>query len=223
MFLSVFDIFKVGVGPSSSHTMGPMVAARRFLDALRDGADRVPGAGPPARVGCRLHGSLAFTGKGHATDRAVILGLAGFDASDFDAGAAAAALARIAETRRIAPEGLPPLGFDPEHDLVFDFGPALSGHANGLVFSAWDAGGNLHLTETYYSIGGGFVLTERELTRPGRAGEGPKVPHPFATAAELVAAAEAAGHRLRRRAARERAGASPAGRARLPASPGSGR
>jgi L-serine dehydratase len=70
MFLSVFDIFKVGVGPSSSHTMGPMVAAGRFLDALRADTDRVPGSGAPARLGCRLHGSLAFTGKGHATDRA---------------------------------------------------------------------------------------------------------------------------------------------------------
>jgi L-serine dehydratase len=193
MFLSVFDIFKVGVGPSSSHTMGPMVAAGRFLDALRDGADRVPGSGPPARVGCRLHGSLAFTGKGHATDRAVILGLLGFDPADFDAGAATAALARLAESRRLTPEGLPPLAFDPEQDLVFDFGPPLPGHANGMVLSAWDARGNLHLTETYYSVGGGFVLTERELARPDRAGEGSRVPHPFGTAAELIAAAEAGG------------------------------
>jgi L-serine dehydratase len=193
MFLSVFDIFKVGVGPSSSHTMGPMVAPRRFLDALRSGEDRVPGSGAPARVGARLHGSLAFTGKGHATDRATILGLLGFDPADFDAAAAAAALARLAETRAIEPEGLPPLAFDPEHDLVFDYGPGLPGHANGMVLSAWDARGNLHLTETYYSVGGGFVLTERELARPDRAGEGPKVPHPFATAAELVDAAEAEG------------------------------
>ena len=72
MFLSGFDIFKIGVGPSSSHTMGPMLAATRFLDALRLGTGRVPGAGPAARVEATLHGSLAFTGKGHATDRAVI-------------------------------------------------------------------------------------------------------------------------------------------------------
>jgi len=193
MFLSVFDIFKVGVGPSSSHTMGPMLAAHRFLDALRDGADRVPGSGPPARVGGRLHGSLAFTGKGHATDRAVVLGLLGFDPSDFDAAVAATALARLAETGRLTPDGLPALAFDPGHDLVFDYGPPLPGHANGMVLSAWDANGNLHLAETYYSVGGGFVLTERELARPGRAGDGPNVPHPFATAVELIAAAEAAG------------------------------
>ena len=76
MFLSIFDIFKVGVGPSSSHTIGPMVAAGRFLDLLREGREIIPGAGTLARLGCTLHGSLAFTGKGHATDRAVILGLA---------------------------------------------------------------------------------------------------------------------------------------------------
>ena len=82
MFLSVFDIFKIGVGPSSSHTMGPMVAAARFLEMLRQGTDRIPGSGAPARVACRLHGSLAFTGKGHATDRATILGLGVLEYSD---------------------------------------------------------------------------------------------------------------------------------------------
>jgi L-serine dehydratase len=212
MFLSVFDIFKVGVGPSSSHTMGPMLAAGRFLDLLRSGADRVPGSAEPARLGCRLHGSLAFTGKGHATDRAVILGLAGFDPGSFDAARAAATLERIAATGRIAPPGLPELAFDPAHDLAFDYGPPLPGHANGMVLSAWDAAGNLHHTETYYSVGGGFVLTARELDRPpGDAGAAP-VPHPFATAAELVARAEATGlaiadlqraNELSRRPARE--------------------
>ena len=132
MFLSVFDIFKVGVGPSSSHTMGPMVAAGRFLAALRSGADRIPGAGEPARLGCRLHGSLAFTGKGHATDRAVILGLAGFDPGDFDAGprrrGAGARSPRPAGSRRRACRSC---AFDPAHDLVFDYGPPLPGHANG--------------------------------------------------------------------------------------------
>ena len=194
MFLSVFDIFKVGVGPSSSHTMGPMVAAGRFLDALRSGADRMPGAGAPARLGCRLHGSLAFTGKGHATDRAVILGLAGFDPGDFDAARAEAALGRDRRDRpHRAPPGLPPLAFDPAHDLVFDYGPPLPGHANGMVLSAWDAAGNLHLQETYYSIGGGFVVTAHELRGPPRRRRRPAVPYPFGTAAEMLARAEATG------------------------------
>lgn len=85
MFLSVFDIFKVGVGPSSSHTVGPMIAAAHFLDLLRDGRQKVPGAGKLARLGCSLHGSLSFTGKGHATDRAIMLGLAGFVPATFEA------------------------------------------------------------------------------------------------------------------------------------------
>jgi len=189
MFLSVFDIFKVGVGPSSSHTMGPMLAAARFLDLLRGGAERVPGAGEMARVGARLHGSLAFTGKGHATDRATILGLAGFTPADFDAARAETTLAEIAATGRLTPPGLPTLDFDPAVGVAFDFGPALPGHANGMVLSAWDAAGNLYLSETYYSVGGGFVLTARELERPPATTARP-VPYPFTTAGEMLAMAK---------------------------------
>ncbi len=193
MFLSVFDIFKVGVGPSSSHTMGPMVAAARFLDALRADTSRVPGSGAAARLGCRLHGSLAFTGKGHATDRAVILGLAGFAPDRFDAARAEATLAEINTTGRIDVPGLGLLAFDPAHDLVFDYGPPLPGHTNGLVLSAHDAAGNLHLAETYYSVGGGFVLTARELAAPPAASSGTPVPYPFRTAAEMLAMSAASG------------------------------
>ena len=193
MFLSVFDIFKVGVGPSSSHTVGPMVAAGRFLAALRAGTERIPGAGDPVRLGCRLHGSLAFTGKGHATDRAVTLGLAGFEPADFDAGRAAEALERIAATGRVAPPGLPEMEFDAGRDLVFDYGPPLPGHANGLVLSAWDARGNLHMQETYYSIGGGFVQTAHEHDHPPRGSDGPAVPHPFRSAGELLALTRSTG------------------------------
>jgi L-serine dehydratase len=193
MFLSVFDVFKLGLGPSSSHTMGPMVAAARFLDLLRGGAEPVPGAGPPARLGARLYGSLAFTGKGHATDRAVTLGLAGFTPEAFDAARAEAALARIAATGEVEVAGLGPLAFDPGRDLVFDYGPPLPGHANGLALTAWDVRGALRLQETFYSVGGGFVLTARELDRPREAAAGPPVPYPFATAAEMLAMARASG------------------------------
>nr|MCU0910764.1 L-serine ammonia-lyase [Paracoccaceae bacterium] len=103
MFLSVFEMFKVGIGPSSSHTMGPMVAAARFLDTLRASPFR------PSGLRASLHGSLAFTGVGHATDRAVILGLAGFLPDRYDAGRAEAALAAIRADRRVTPAGLPPL------------------------------------------------------------------------------------------------------------------
>ena len=173
--------------------MGPMVAAGRFLEALRADTDRVPGAGPAARLGARLHGSLAFTGKGHASDRAVILGLAGFAPESFDAAAAAAALARIEAERRIEVAGLGSLAFDPAQDLVFDYGPPLPGHANGMVFSARDAAGNLHFQQTYYSVGGGFVLTERELAAPPGDAAGDPVPYPFRTAAAMLEMAAASG------------------------------
>lgn len=193
MVLSVFDIFKVGVGPSSSHTVGPMVAAGLFLAALRSGADRIPGSGEMARLGCRLHGSLAFTGKGHATDRAVILGLAGFSPATFDAGRAEAVLADIAARHRVAPPDLPELDFDPGRDLVFDYGPPLPGHANGMVLQAFDAAGNLHLQETYYSVGGGFVVTAHDLAHPPANGAGVALPHRFRTAAELLEITAATG------------------------------
>lgn len=195
MFLSVFDIFKIGVGPSSSHTMGPMLAAARFLDALRDGSDRIPGSGAAARIEATLHGSLAFTGKGHATDRAVILGLLGFRPETLDPDEAERRLTELRVTRRIEVPDLGPLAFDPEKGVVFDYGPPLPGHANGMVLRAFDAAGNLQLIETYYSIGGGFVLTERELKGATLKGDDAKVsrPYPFATADEMLAMGAASG------------------------------
>lgn len=187
MFLSVFDMFKVGIGPSSSHTMGPMVAAARFLDAMR--------ASPFEFHGLRgsLHGSLAFTGVGHATDRATILGLAGFAPDTYDHEKAEAALAAIRETRTVAPDGLPVLAFNPKEDLAFDFGPNLPGHANGMILMATDKQGDVILRETYYSIGGGFVMTEAELAQGRNTDEGDPVPYPFKTAAEMLEMAETSG------------------------------
>jgi L-serine dehydratase len=187
MFLSVFEMFKVGIGPSSSHTMGPMVAAARFLDQLR--------ASPFGFAGVRasLHGSLAFTGVGHATDRAVILGLAGFRPDDYDAARAEAALAEIRAQKAVAPPGLPRLAFDPATDLKFDYGPPLPGHANGMVLSATDAQGDVILSETFYSVGGGFVLTADELAAGKASAEGAPVPYPFKTAAEMLEMCRATG------------------------------
>ncbi len=195
MFLSVFDIFKIGVGPSSSHTMGPMIAAARFLDALRDGGDRIPGAGAPAAVRCRLHGSLAFTGKGHATDRAVLLGLAGFRPDTLDAAAAEAEFARVSAEKSVRPEGLM-LAFDPDRDIVFDYGPPLEPHTNGMVLEADDAAGNLAHRETYFSVGGGFVKTAGEMRASDRLVDpepGPAVPYPFASARQMLAMAAKSG------------------------------
>jgi L-serine dehydratase len=187
MFLSVFEMFKVGIGPSSSHTMGPMVAAARFLDRLR--------ASPFTPQGLRasLHGSLAFTGVGHATDRAVILGLAGFRPDTYDAEAAETAMAAIRATGRVSPPGLPDLAFAPDRDLVFDYGAPLPGHANGLILTATDAQGDALLQETYYSIGGGFVLTATELAEGRDRDEGAPVPYPFRSAAEMLEMCAATG------------------------------
>ena len=180
MFLSVFDMFKVGVGPSSSHTMGPMVAAAQFLDKMRTAPFECHG------LKASLHGSLAFTGVGHATDRATILGLAGFEPDSYDAEKAEEALASIHATHHVHPEGLSPLHFNPKEDLQFDFGPALPGHANGMILMATDAQGDVILQETYYSIGGGFVMTEAELAEGKDTDEGAPIPYPFKSAAEML-------------------------------------
>jgi L-serine dehydratase len=196
MFLSIFDIFKIGIGPSSSHTMGPMVAAGRFLDELADGMGKVPGAGVVARLECRLHGSLAFTGKGHASDRAVILGLAGFLPDTLDPDKADEIEARIRDEKLISPPGLGDIPFDPDHDVIFDFGPALPLNANALVLSAYDSGRNLHLRETYYSIGGGFVKTGPEMEAsdlPEAPGPNEGAPFDFSNADEMLAMAARAG------------------------------
>ena len=187
MFLSVFDMFKVGIGPSSSHTMGPMVAAARFLDGLRKAPFSVAG------VKASLHGSLAFTGVGHATDRATILGLAGFVPESYDREKADAAMAQIKATKTVTPDGLPALRFDPETDLNFDFGPNLPGHANGMILSATDPQGDVIQQETYYSIGGGFVMTQAELDAGKDTDEGAPVPYPFKSAAEMLEMAAISG------------------------------
>ncbi len=180
MFLSVFEMFKVGIGPSSSHTMGPMVAAGRFLDRLR--------ASPFTASGLRasLHGSLAFTGVGHATDRATILGLAGFTPHDYDREVADQALTDIRLSKQVSPDHLAPMAFDPARDITFDYGAALPGHANGMVLMATDSQGDVILQETYYSVGGGFVMTAGELAAGKNTDEGAPVPHPFHSAREML-------------------------------------
>ena len=187
MFLSVFDMFKVGIGPSSSHTMGPMVAAGMFLDMLR--ASPFEAAGLKAR----LHGSLAFTGVGHATDRATLLGLAGFSPETYDATKAEAALEAMTRNKTVDPDGLGTLKLDPASDIIFDFGPSLEGHANGMVLMATDAQDDVILQQTYYSIGGGFVVTAEELASGVSIGDMAPYPHEFNTANELLGLCAAQG------------------------------
>ncbi|HKX10394.1 MAG TPA: L-serine ammonia-lyase [Stellaceae bacterium] len=188
MFLSVFDVFKIGIGPSSSHTMGPMTAAGRFLDQMRTHPAKAKFAA--VRVG--LYGSLAFTGKGHGTDRAVAMGLLGHLPSALDIDKAERDLADLKAAATLRPNGLPPLAFDCTGGIVFEFGPALPGHANGMVFAALDQGGTDILSEIYYSIGGGFVVTSNELNAPIAADPFSR-PYPFDSAAAMLAMAKGSG------------------------------
>jgi L-serine dehydratase len=190
MFLSVFELFKIGIGPSSSHTVGPMVAARRFLSNAK--------AENAARATVSLHGSLAFTGKGHGTDRAVVLGLAGEAPDTIEPDRVDVVVQEIAERKYITLPNGRRVSFDPIKDVVFDYGPALPGHANGMIFALWDASGAKIFSETYYSIGGGFVQTEAERLESksqDRAAAKPKlaVPYPFSTAKEMLEMGKASG------------------------------
>jgi L-serine dehydratase len=187
MFLSVFDIYKIGIGPSSSHTMGPMVAARRFLESLDL---TVSGT-----IKASLHGSLAFTGKGHGTDRAVVLGLGGQSPDTIDPDQMDAIIQTITETKTIAHHGRS-YSFDPATDLTFDFGPSLPGHANGLVFALKNAAGETITSTTFYSVGGGFVVTAEELASLKKSDAPTNVPYPFASAAEMLAMGKSSGQTI---------------------------
>ncbi|MPT47155.1 MAG: L-serine ammonia-lyase [Sphingobium sp.] len=192
MFLSVFDVFKIGVGPSSSHTMGPMVAAGRFLKAILtvDRGDRI------AAVKVSLHGSLAFTGVGHGSGRAVILGLMGEDAAHVDPDRMDDIIAGVELAGKVTPPGHTPYSFHPETDLIYDYERPLPGHANGMIFYAYDVSGNILMEQIYYSIGGGFVVTDQELEDMRAASDNPperRVPYPFSSARQMLEMAAQSG------------------------------
>lgn len=196
MFLSVFDVFKIGIGPSSSHTMGPMTAAIRFLDEIKSGAFPVPSHTEIKAIKASLHGSLAYTGIGHATDRAVILGLCGYAPDAIDPDAMDAIIAEVQAHKQIKPDGHPSYHFDPAVDLLMDRKERLEGHANGMRFRAYDQHDQMVLSRIYYSIGGGFVVTDIELQQMQSAAKAESVsdvPYAFATAAEMLAMAKSSG------------------------------
>src|SRR5512137_2084893 len=184
MALSVLDIFKIGIGPSSSHTMGPMNAARRFVASL----DRLGLLERTAQVGVQLYGSLALTGKGHCTDRAVLLGLEGFEPATLDPDGVEPTLARIRGSGRLRLGGRHEIAFDEPMDLLWHRDQVLPGHSNGMRFTALDAARQVLHREESYSIGGGFVVGADEIAsaRASAAAPGPAVAHPFDSAAALL-------------------------------------
>lgn len=183
MFLSVFDLFKIGIGPSSSHTVGPMVAMGRFVDDLVTAGTLKQ----TSSVRVTLTGSLAFTGKGHATDRAVVLGLLGARPASIDPAAVEGMVAKVSDSKRLPLGGKHDIAFDPEHDIVFDYGEPMPEHTNGLVAVAFDASGATLAEEVYFSVGGGFVVTRGEIADFMSQGVNyPNVPYPFETAQQML-------------------------------------
>ncbi len=180
MTVSVFDLFSIGIGPSSSHTVGPMRAARRFLDVLAAGGR----LGDVTRIRVELYGSLGATGAGHGTPGAVMLGLEGYAPETVDPAAARARIEEIGTERGLRLAGEYPIAFDPTNDIVLSL-RAMEFHSNGMVFNAYAGDDTLIERAVYYSVGGGFVLAEGETV----AAPDQPVPHPFADGAELLATA----------------------------------
>ncbi len=179
MSVSIFELFSIGIGPSSSHTVGPMTAAANFTQQLvdADNLDKV------VQLQVDLYGSLALTGKGHSTDTAILMGLEAERPHRVDPSSIQPRCQQIHQTKQLTFAGQCLIHFDPETDLVFHQQEFLPRHANGMKFSAKDANDDLLLQKTYYSIGGGFVIDDENFDQD--MDDGATVAFPFATAKEL--------------------------------------
>jgi len=175
--ISVFDIFKIGVGPSSSHTVGPMKAARQFALQLADRSQ------PVSKIRVTLHGSLAYTGKGHGTDSAVILGLLGYEPDTIDPDDIEGLLRAVHAKCVLSVPGVGDVAFDPKTDLIFDLKEELPRHTNGMRFVAADSSDDSIFCEEYYSLGGGFVARGNEPEETSQDGE---PPFPFSSGSEML-------------------------------------
>lgn len=183
MSVSVFKMFKIGIGPSSSHTMGPMRASKLFLGRLQ----KQEQLSLVARIVTELYGSLALTGIGHGTDKALQLGFEGNEPDGVDPDNIDNILNRIKSTNQINLLGNKVISFDPLSDIVLLKRKTLPLHANGMCFYAFDQNDSLLLKERYYSFGGGFVATEEQaLKNDGRSSNVGEVPYPFNTAKQLL-------------------------------------
>ena len=189
MAISVLELFRIGIGPSSSHTVGPMRAARQFAVGLEaDGLlERV------ASIRAQLYGSLGATGKGHGSDKAVMLGFEGDEPDRVDAAAIPARMAAIREQRALLLLGRHRVAFDEPASLVFHRGESLPFHPNGRTFAALDSAGAVLRERTYYSVGGGFVVDESATGADRVKADTTRVPYPFSTGAELLVQCESHG------------------------------
>ena len=186
MNISIFDLFSIGVGPSSSHTVGPMRATFRFLQ--RNKAHLADSA----RFTIELFGSLALTGKGHKTDYACVLGAAGFEPHNINIDEAAHSYYEILKQKRIQLFRQQEIDFDYDQDLIFHYHQALPEHANGMLFTLWDAHGGKLSALKYFSVGGGFILDEHEMHKQNDPApvDAHEVPYGFSTATELLSLCE---------------------------------
>jgi len=182
MALSVFDLFKVGIGPSSSHTVGPMVAARRFLMLLQE-RNKIELVN---RVHVDLFGSLAMTGKGHCTDNAILLGLLGEKPDQIDPGLIETAISDIESSGSLKLGGDFPIQFNQDDDLTFNKGASLSLHPNGIIFRAFNSQDEPLEKECYFSVGGGFILSEAEITTSEADRPETDIPYPFSSSIQLL-------------------------------------
>ena len=190
MAVSTFDLFKIGVGPSSSHTVGPMRAAARFAQKWLEENGNLERT---ARVRAEVFGSLALTGRGHGTDKAVLMGLEGHMPNLIDPDVIPAALERIRGEKKLMLLGKHEIAFDEKHDLIMNKRQKLPFHTNGMRFTAYDASGNELATRDYYSVGGGFVVNQDEAAEDRIVADTTELPYPFHSGNELLAQCEAHG------------------------------
>jgi len=179
--ISIFDLFSIGIGPSSSHTVGPMRAARDFLLQFNTDLNQVE------RIEVILYGSLAFTGHGHGTDKAIFLGLLGDQPETVEPDSVKAKMDHIIKTQSIELLGQHKIHFAPSADLIFNMDEVLDYHSNGMRFKAFDAKNKLIKESVYFSIGGGFIVNEAEISEKKAEEQLNQPPYPFDSAKELIA------------------------------------
>ncbi|WP_368561747.1 L-serine ammonia-lyase [Pseudoxanthomonas sp. UTMC 1351] len=184
MAVSTFDLFKIGIGPSSSHTVGPMRAAARFVARWLDEPGRLQDV---VRIRAEVFGSLALTGRGHGTDKAVLMGLEGHYPNQIDPDIIPPALERIRGEKRLYLQGRHAVVFDEKRDLLMNKRQKLPYHTNGMRFTAFDANDQAIATRDYYSVGGGFVVNQDDAAVDRIVADSTPLPFPFKSGDELLA------------------------------------